>query len=310
MDLDTPTTTVKPTATSTSDSGIGGFFSSVFASATSVVGGAIESEVASVEGDIDKLAKKLGIHQFYSLHLMDACEGDFTPNATVPGAGYNVTNCTAPLPKEAVNITGLLDHELSIGPIHINLADLKLTQDLQDHLNEIPSVFLLIALPYLLGAGFAGVSMLLSLAWIVRYETAGYDDPYAGAGRSSLEKKRHPNDAVVVRPRRWLSFFVAMINLFFAFAGAVALGVGSGICTVTLAGIADSITLFGRPFGITASTSGAFARMTWAAFGLMAAAMIYWAFEAVGSCLRRRSRRGLDAQNRPPSNGRGGSYRV
>lgn len=28
---------------------------------------------------------------------MDSCEGYFTPNATTPNAGYNVTNCTTPL---------------------------------------------------------------------------------------------------------------------------------------------------------------------------------------------------------------------
>ncbi len=60
--------------------------------------GAVESELASAEDDIaDKLADDLGIKQFYSLHAMDTCEGYFTPNATTPGAGYNVTNCTAPL---------------------------------------------------------------------------------------------------------------------------------------------------------------------------------------------------------------------
>jgi hypothetical protein len=92
----------KPTTT-TSGGGIGGFFSGIVSSATAAIGdgiGALESDVASFENEVaDMLAKKLGIHEFYSLHLMDGCDGYFTPNATSPDPGFNVTNCTGPLPK-------------------------------------------------------------------------------------------------------------------------------------------------------------------------------------------------------------------
>ncbi len=46
----------------------------------------------------DKLADTLGISQWYSFHIMNTCEGDFAPNATVPGSWYNTTNCTARAP--------------------------------------------------------------------------------------------------------------------------------------------------------------------------------------------------------------------
>ena len=85
-----------PTSTS-GGGGIGGFWTSLVSEATAAVG-AIESELASIEDDIaDELAKALGIKEFYSLHIMDACEGYFKPNATAPHAGYNVTNCTEPM---------------------------------------------------------------------------------------------------------------------------------------------------------------------------------------------------------------------
>jgi hypothetical protein len=77
-------------------------------SATAAIGdaaGALESDVASFENELaDMLAKKLGIHEFYSLHLMDGCDGYFEPNATAPSPGYNVTNCTTPLPKGEFSI--------------------------------------------------------------------------------------------------------------------------------------------------------------------------------------------------------------
>ena len=76
-------------------------FGRVCGSATSEAS-SLASEAASALDDIgddiaDQLADRLGIHEFYSLHVMDACEGDFKPNATAVNAGYNVTNCTGPL---------------------------------------------------------------------------------------------------------------------------------------------------------------------------------------------------------------------
>jgi len=76
----------------------GGSLSKICASATAAVGSAVSSglaELSDIENETaDKVAKKLGIQQWYSLHAMDICEGTFTPNATTAGAGYNVTSCT------------------------------------------------------------------------------------------------------------------------------------------------------------------------------------------------------------------------
>jgi hypothetical protein len=56
---------------------------------------AIENDLTPIENDLaDKLASKLGIKQWYSMHMMDLCEGVYSPNATVSGAWYNVTSCT------------------------------------------------------------------------------------------------------------------------------------------------------------------------------------------------------------------------
>jgi hypothetical protein len=55
----------------------------------------IENDLNAIEGDVaDKLAGVLGIHEWYSFHLMDFCEGMYKPNATGKGAHKNVTHCT------------------------------------------------------------------------------------------------------------------------------------------------------------------------------------------------------------------------
>lgn len=55
----------------------------------------VKEGINNITGSIaDELAETLGISEWYSLHILDACEGYYKPNATSPGAGYNVTNCT------------------------------------------------------------------------------------------------------------------------------------------------------------------------------------------------------------------------
>jgi hypothetical protein len=54
----------------------------------------IASATAEVGELIDKAAQELGIKQFYSLHLMNMCEGYYKPNASTPHAGTNVTECS------------------------------------------------------------------------------------------------------------------------------------------------------------------------------------------------------------------------
>lgn len=60
------------------------------------LGDDVVDELNDIANDVaDKLAAELGISQWYSIHVMTACEGNFAPNATSPGAWYNTTNCTA-----------------------------------------------------------------------------------------------------------------------------------------------------------------------------------------------------------------------
>lgn len=47
----------------------------------------------------DDIADKVGVADWYSLHVMNSCEGEYSPKATVIGAGLNVTNCTSASPN-------------------------------------------------------------------------------------------------------------------------------------------------------------------------------------------------------------------
>lgn len=87
-----------PTATSSS----GGAIGSIIASATALLPSSAASEAASIISSLgssvaDDLANQLGISEFYSIHAMDFCQGEFEPSATTAGASHNVTSCTTPL---------------------------------------------------------------------------------------------------------------------------------------------------------------------------------------------------------------------
>ncbi len=69
--------------------------SSQISSWISGISSTIQGDLNAIENNVaDKLAQYLGIQQWYSLHLLDMCEGMYSPNATTPNAGYNVTSCT------------------------------------------------------------------------------------------------------------------------------------------------------------------------------------------------------------------------
>lgn len=55
------------------------------------VKGIIDDIASDLVGD---LADKLGVSDWYSVHIMDACQGDFTPNGTASSPRLKVKNCT------------------------------------------------------------------------------------------------------------------------------------------------------------------------------------------------------------------------
>ncbi|KAI3391145.1 hypothetical protein diail_7912 [Diaporthe ilicicola] len=245
--------TTTPTPTSTSDGGgIGGFFSSLKASATAIAG-SLESEAASILDDIgndvaDKLANELGIEQFYSLHVMDMCEGNYAPNATAPNAWQNTTNCTTPLDFSYMNISAMLDKQLSVGPFNISLSDLGITEDLQDKLNDLPKLFQALAVMYILGVAFSGLAILGSAAGLFIIPSGGRKIPL-------------------------VNFLVAALAMLF-------LLVGSLLTTVGGKKVKEEIQKRGGDdIGLEMELGSNFMALTWAAFALMTLATFYWIYE-------------------------------
>ncbi|KAH8681361.1 actin cortical patch SUR7/pH-response regulator pali [Xylariales sp. PMI_506] len=249
----TSTTTSQPTSTG---SGIGSIFSSLLATAEST----IENGLDDLEGDVaDELSAALGISQWYSLHLTTACEGNFAPNATTPGATYNTTNCTAQRAGFQFNLTAALDHELDIGPLHLNTDELDLPQDLVDAVNYLNGFLLAIFILYCIGSGFSGLSFLACIA--------------------------------ILTVARDVTGVTALINTALTGLAALALMIGSAISTGVAKKGASEINNYGEDVGISAIVGKNFLIISWVSFAVMFVASLYWL--AVGITGRRVRTAGL-----------------
>lgn len=55
----------------------------------------VVDEINNLVGDYaGDLAETIGISEWYSLHVMDACEGNYKPNSTADDVSLNITDCT------------------------------------------------------------------------------------------------------------------------------------------------------------------------------------------------------------------------
>ena len=207
---------------------------------TDAVGDALDSAA-------DELADALGISQWYSFHIMSACEGNFAPNATEVGAWYNTTNCTAREPGVRFNLTDVINHEIDMGPLNFNTASIQLPDVVQQAVDLLNSALFAVFIFYVLGSGFAGMAFLLSIATLA----LAYRQP--GNHRKTV-----------------------LLNALNAFLGTLTLMIGSAITTAVARKGAAQINGMGDDVGISAVAGRKFITISWVAFGLMCAAFLFW----------------------------------
>ncbi|KAI8954051.1 actin cortical patch SUR7/pH-response regulator pali [Xylaria longipes] len=207
------------------------------------------------DGLADKITKELGISQWYSLHIMTACEGMFSPNASSPGAWYNLTNCTAQQPGLRLNLSEVLDHEIQAGPLKLNLNQLPIPEKVQDAVDLVNDALVALLVFYALAGGLAGLSFLLSLTVLV------------------LLRNR------VTKPIVWANIGIAGLGTFF-------LLVGSAVITYVNNKGVEEINKAGKDVGISGIKGTKLITLTWVTFGLMSFTALYWGMAALKSTQR------------------------
>ncbi|KAM0277146.1 hypothetical protein ACHAQH_006041 [Verticillium albo-atrum] len=229
--------------------GIGGFIDNLSDGVTEFINN-LGNDIA------DHLSEELGISQWYSIHLMTMCSGDFTPNATDPDAGHNVTSCTKQKPANRVNLTEILDHELEIGPLSLSLADINWPSAIQDQIDMVNNALLAVFILYTLAIGFSGLAMIGAVV------------------------------AFFLDPRRKLA---SLVNFILTLLAAILLLAGSIAIMIGGRKGAKELNKVGETVGLSAEAGESFVALSWAAFAVMAAAVIYWvAMFCMGRVQKRR----------------------
>ncbi|KAI1367279.1 actin cortical patch SUR7/pH-response regulator pali [Xylaria arbuscula] len=195
-------------------------------------------------GIADDITEELGISEWYSLHIMSICEGMFSPNASAPGAWYNMTNCTTSSPLR-LNLSEILDHEIKAGPLDLNINQIPLPDSVQNAVDTVNDALRALLVLYALASGLSGLTFLVSLAVIVFF-------------------------------RKRVHMLIVWANIALSGLGALILLIGSAVVTYVNNKAVKQIDDAGKDVGISGIRGSKFIAISWISFGLMLFISLYW----------------------------------
>ena len=228
----------------------GNFFTQLIHNATAKVENLTDEAEAAIEDDLNKafrsLAKDIGLHDFYSIHLLDYCEGYFKPNTTQ----RNVTYCSDKKGNFDFNVTRVLQSELNktSNKTHMNitLGDLHWPKAVNDGLHDLKTAFHVTVVFYYLAIACTALALLASLVG------------FAVHGRIS-----------------------ALANILVAFLAFFTFMLASAIVTGTTKKAVDVVNKHGKDIDVNAARGDKFIAMTWAGVALCGVACVAWFVEFV-----------------------------
>jgi hypothetical protein len=110
------------------------------------------------------IARAFGIHDFYTAHVMNYCEGYYQPNTTVTREQHpseNVTHCSNRAAFFHFDPTAIIESELAPG---VNLTDIHWPSEIEDAVRAVEVASKIMFVFYCIGIGFAGLA-LIGTAW-------------------------------------------------------------------------------------------------------------------------------------------------
>lgn len=173
-----------------------------------------------------------------------------------------LTKCAAVL-----NVTKMLDHDLSVGPFSLNLADLSITKSIQSGVNTISKFAEVPVVIYFFAVAFIGLSMLGSIAAVFL-----------------IRRTQHDSDSLNSYKNRKFEIstgLVIMANLGLAASAVLALLIGNLVMTIAGKKVVEEVTEHANKYGLYAYQGTKFLATTWAAFALMVLACIWWVVEFI-----------------------------
>lgn len=221
----------------------------------SLINNAQESANELINNATTEIASQLNISDFYSVHVMNYCEGMFEPNGTAAVVGSDVTkNTTYCSSRNALfhfNVTQVVNDAL---PGQISLSDINWPAAINDAQNAIRAASIAAVILYILAIVFTGLAFF------------GAIFGFFTSGRLS-----------------------ACCNLVIDFLAFLCIGGASGVATAVMVKAVDALNQYGNDIGVSATRGNRFLAMTWAATGAMLIALIV---SLVQLCVGRRDGHG------------------
>lgn len=195
---------------------------------------------------ISDVAKTLGIHDFYSAHILDYCEGFYTPSPIAnltSQPSKNITHCSNETSFFHFDPGAILQNELKPG---VNLTDLSWPSAIQDGVHAVEDATDVMFVLYFIGATATGVALIAAL--------------------------------VGVREVWRYSVLTCLLLSSLAFGSLL---LASSVATIVIGKVVKAINDHGNDIGVYAYKGQTFINMTWAATLLVLVTGFMWSYEFI-----------------------------
>ncbi|KAG5999115.1 hypothetical protein E4U54_002054 [Claviceps lovelessii] len=219
--------------------GFGGDALEKLSELTDGVKGKINEAVGHI---VDKVVKKIGIKEWYSLHITNWCEGDWSPNSTVVDAGLNITNCSSFITDGRFDLRKIVDKEIQAGPFKINPASITWPDTIQKKLDTLARALLALLNAYAVCAGLSGLAFVCSIVAFWKPDL-----------------------------RR-----IVLMNLVVSAPGFLVLFISSATVTASANFAVAAVNDLGGVVGLSATAGTKFYTLTWVATGFMGFVSLFW----------------------------------
>lgn len=202
------------------------------------------------------MAERLGVDDFYSVHILDYCWGDYVPgvipNETLKRSDISksVQECSDMQALFKFDPEGIIQEKLDEAGTGITLEDLDWPEDIDNGIAALHTVQTAVFVLYIVSIVLIFLSLVASIFSLF------------ASGRGS-----------------------ACANVLIAILAFLAIGIGSALVTVVAVKGAEVINEHGAQVGIEAHRGSKFLALTWAATGLMFVSLVWWCVE---TCIGRR----------------------
>jgi hypothetical protein len=128
------------------------------------LGNDIQQDINNIINDLTvDIASLLGLPDLFNVHVLDFCQGIYSPNSTADNAKKNITDCSPSTLSFHFQPTQFVEEHLPAG---ITLDDIHWPSDVTDAERTLKTVSRVMIVFYIIGIVFSGLAMITAIASI------------------------------------------------------------------------------------------------------------------------------------------------